>query len=78
MNRLVVGQGGMAMSDDSRRAGGSAWLDSLLYDTQSGAGTIDAERSSAGVRPWPTETLGPPVGGHEHRKLRAAGVSGDG
>ena len=66
------------MSDELRRAGGSAWLDSLLYDAQSGAGTIDAERWSAGVRPWPTETLGPPVGLHEHRTRRPAGVGGDG
>ena len=69
----------MAMSDDLRRAGGSAWLDSLLYDTHSGVGaSIEAERSSAGVRPWPTETLGPPVSGHEHRALRTVGLSRDG
>lgn len=76
MTRFASGQGGMAMPDDLSRAGGSAWLDSLLYDAPAGAGTwIDAERSSAGVRPWPTETLGPPLSSAEHRGLRAAGVT---
>jgi len=62
------------MPDDMGRAGGAAWMDSLLYDTYAGHGALESEHMG-GVRPWPVETLDSP-GPVPHRAVPPSGAAG--